>query len=70
MCEWSLGWLADKAGVLNRLKKVYEIEALIELLSGHLDGKPMSFFQISELLNTSVYDYEGGTRCVCVCGCT
>ena len=47
---------------MNRLNKVYRVDDLLGLYSGHLDGKPMSFFQIDELLKTSIYDYEAGTR--------
>ena len=49
---------------MNRLTKLYEVEALLCELSGHLDGKPMSHFRADELLKTSVYDYEADTRYV------
>ena len=47
---------------MNRLGKVYEVEALLCELSGHLDGKPQSHFQAEEMLKTSVYDHDKGTR--------
>ena len=62
--EWCLQWLAEKAGVSNRLDKVYEVEGLLCELSAHLDGRAPSFFEAQELLKTSVYDHERGTRSV------
>ena len=60
--EWCLQWLADHAGVENRFTKVYEIEALISELSGHLDGRHTSVFKAADQLKTSSYDYDPGIK--------
>ena len=60
--EWCLQWLADHAGVDNRFSKVYELEALMSELSGHLDGKHTSIYKAADQLNTSAYDYEPGIK--------
>ena len=60
--EWCLQWLADKAGVENLLHRVYEVEALLCELSAHLDGRAPTLYQAQDLLKTSVYDHERGTR--------
>ena len=60
--EWCLQWLADKVGVENLLHRVYEVEALLCELSAHLDGRAPTLYQAQELLKTSVYDHERGTR--------
>ena len=60
--EWCLEWLANKAGVRNRLDRVYEVEALIRELSIHKDGRGPTFHQAKEFLSTTVYDHSIGTR--------
>lgn len=61
--EWCLEWLACKAGVRNRLDRVYEVEALICELSTHKDGRGPTFHQAKEFLGTTIYDHSIGTRC-------
>ena len=46
----------------NLLHRVYEVEALLCELSAHLDGRAPTLYQAQELLKTSVYDHERGTR--------
>ena len=46
----------------NRFTKVYEIEALMCELSGHLDGKYSTVFKAADQLKTSAYDYEPGIK--------
>lgn len=60
--EWCLQWLADKAGASSHLTTVYELEALMCELSGHLDGKPTSIYKAADQLKTSAYDYEPGIK--------
>ena len=59
--KWSLEWLADKAGVDNRISCVYEVENLLGQLTAHADS-PKSPFVIEDLLKTSSYDHDECTR--------
>lgn len=61
--EWSLQWLADKAGVTNRINRVYDLETLIgELVSHSNAGTMISPFAVEDLLKTSSYDHDSCTR--------
>lgn len=60
--EWSLQWLADNAGVTNRLRRVYVLEDLISALVVHSDSKVISPFVVEEMLKTSNYDHDTDTR--------
>ncbi len=61
--EWSLQWLADKAGSVNMITRVYEVEGLFCELYAHLgEAAVLTFYQTQEYLKTSVYDHEAGTR--------
>ena len=59
--EWTLDWLADKVGVANRVGGVWEVEGLICELKAH-GGEKLRHFQAEELLKSSAYDYDTGTR--------
>ncbi|XP_070556218.1 protein maelstrom homolog isoform X2 [Ptychodera flava] len=61
--DWSLDWLAYKAGVDNKLDKVYELEGLVCDLFQHGSAPAPSKHMAHELLTTSVFDYERDTRC-------
>ena len=60
--EWCLEWLASKAGIRNRLDRVYEVEALLCELSSHIDGRGPTIHQAKDFLGTTVYDHSMGTR--------
>ncbi|CAI8040592.1 Protein maelstrom homolog [Geodia barretti] len=60
--EWCLEWLASKAGIRNRLDRVYEVEALLCELSSHTDGRGPTIHQAKDFLGTTVYDHSMGTR--------
>ncbi len=56
-------WLADIAGVTNRITRVYEVESLVGQLVLHSDGKmEISPFVVEELLRTSNYEHDSCTR--------
>ena len=59
--KWSLEWLADSAGVSNRIQEVYEVENLLGQLTAHANC-PKSPFAIDDLLKTSSYDHDSCTR--------
>jgi len=59
--RWSLEWLADCAGVNNRILAVYEVENLLGQLTAHANS-PKSPFAIADLLKTSSYDHDACTR--------
>ncbi|XP_022103186.1 protein maelstrom homolog [Acanthaster planci] len=61
--EGCLRWLSDRAGVPNRLGKVYEMEVLLCELFVHGGAKPPSHSGCTNLLTTSTFDYEADTRC-------
>lgn len=61
--EWSLQWLADRAGVTNRITRVYELESLIGELVSHSDADvTVSPFVVEEMLKTSTYEHDSCTR--------
>ncbi len=61
--EWCLQWLADTAGVTNRIGHVYEVEALISQLVSHSErNQTVSPFLVEELMKTSSYDHDLNTR--------
>ena len=61
--QWSLQWLADRAGVSNRINHVYKVESLISELVSHIGSKhEISSFEVDELLKTSSYDHDSNTR--------
>ena len=62
--EWCLQWLANKAGVTNSLRRVYEVEALLCELAAHMDGRGPTFFQAVDYLKTSSFDHTQATRCL------
>ncbi|CAB3993951.1 Hypothetical predicted protein [Paramuricea clavata] len=67
LTEFSLDWLATRAGSSNKIKKVYELEGLIsDLFAESRDAESRmvpSKHQAMELLSTTVFDYESGARC-------
>ena len=67
LTENSLDWLASRAGSSNKIKKVYELEGLIcDLFAESRDAESKvapSKHHATELLSTTVFDYEAGARC-------
>ncbi|XP_033641515.1 protein maelstrom homolog [Asterias rubens] len=61
--EGCLRWLSDHAGVPNRLSKVYEVEVLLCELFVHMSATPPSHSAATDLLTTTAFDYDAGTRC-------
>jgi len=65
--EECLKWLATNAGRANHLKRVYELEGLMLDLDAHLRGEPQNLMQMkqpaTDILNSSVFDYDQGSRC-------
>lgn len=59
--RWSFQWLAESAGVTNRISRVYKVENLIGQLAVHA-GSPTSPYVIDNLLSTSNYDHDACTR--------
>ncbi|XP_048588733.1 protein maelstrom homolog [Nematostella vectensis] len=62
-----LDWLARHAEMPNKLRKVYELEGLICDLFSHVDQRSeysgISKAQASDLLSSTVFDFEPGARC-------
>ena len=54
------------SGRPNQLKRVYELEGLILDLDAHLNGHPINFSASksvgTELITSTIFDYETGTR--------
>ncbi len=50
-------------GVPNRLSKVYEVEVLLCELFVHMSATPPSHSAATDLLTTTAFDYDAGTRC-------
>ena len=53
------------SGMPNRIKNVYELEGLICDLYGHIskvDSQSMSKAQATDLISSTVFDYEPGAR--------
>ena len=48
-------------GVRNRFGPVYEVEMLMVELASHC-RESLTHYQAQDMLNTSTYDYERGTR--------
>ncbi|XP_031552805.1 protein maelstrom homolog [Actinia tenebrosa] len=65
LTEACLDCLARNAEMPNRLKKVYELEGLITDLHSHIatEGQSISKAQATDLISTTVFDYEPGARC-------
>lgn len=66
--EYCLQWLATKAEMPNKLKKVYELEGLVCDLHSHFAAESGSTMGISkskatELLSSTIFDYEPNSRC-------
>ena len=65
--EGCMHWLAKNAGVPNKLKRIYELEGLILDLEYHIAGLPPNFtrskVQATDLMLSTVFDYDTGTRC-------
>ena len=56
-------WLADSAGVTNRITRVYELDHLLSQLILHSESeKAVSSFVVEELLKTSSYQHDACTR--------
>ncbi|XP_028405303.1 protein maelstrom homolog [Dendronephthya gigantea] len=67
LTEFSLDWLASRAGSPNKIKKVYELGGLVcDLFAESKDAETKvapSKHNVMELLSTTVFDYESGARC-------
>ncbi|CAH3119717.1 unnamed protein product [Pocillopora meandrina] len=66
--EYCLQWLARKAEMPNKLKKVYELEGVICDLHSHFTAESGSTMGISkskatELISSTIFDYEPNSRC-------
>ena len=59
--EWSLQWLADNAGVTNRITCVYDLETLLSEMVA-LKKAGMSRGMVEDLLSTSNYERDSYTR--------
>ncbi|XP_052060350.1 protein maelstrom homolog [Mytilus californianus] len=62
--EYCLNWVHDKAclGYANRLRRVYNLEGLVQDLFGHI-GHSVSETQVIDLMTAHTWDFEPKTRC-------